>query len=364
MLFTISLCMIVKNEEDTLDRCLDSVAEIMDEIIIVDTGSTDRTKEIARRYTDCVYDFEWIEDFAAARNYAFGLATQSYIFWLDADDVLEEPDQIKLMEIKNALEPDIDTVSMEYHLAFDEFGNVTSKLRRNRLVKRENQFRWIGAVHEYLEVYGKAIHSDIAVTHRSVRHDSDRNLKIYENRLEKGETFSPRDIFYFANELKDHRQTERAIRYYEEFLDSGQGWVEDCYSACGRMADCYHMQDDQEKELEAVLRSFRYGKPRAEFCCRLGFYFLQNQNLETAIYWYTQATCDTDINSRWVLSNQAVYTWLPHLQLCVCYDRIGNYELAQFHNEKAAAFRPEDPRILYNRTYLAKRLSGEEAQIN
>ena len=67
---TISLCMIVKNEEKILARCLDSIADLMDEIIIVDTGSADATKAIAANYTDKVYDFEWIGDFAAARNFA------------------------------------------------------------------------------------------------------------------------------------------------------------------------------------------------------------------------------------------------------------------------------------------------------
>lgn len=63
---TISLCMIVKNEESVLARCLDSVRGIADEIILVDTGSTDATKDIARRYTDKVFDFVWVDDFAAA----------------------------------------------------------------------------------------------------------------------------------------------------------------------------------------------------------------------------------------------------------------------------------------------------------
>ena len=74
---TISLCMIVKNEEQVLARCLDSVADLMDEIIIVDTGSTDRTKEIAARYTDQIYDFAWIGDFSAARNFSFSKATMN-----------------------------------------------------------------------------------------------------------------------------------------------------------------------------------------------------------------------------------------------------------------------------------------------
>ena len=70
-MITISLCMIVKNEEKVLARCLDSIADLMDEIIIVDTGSSDNTKEIAKKYTDKIYDFAWIDDFSAARNYSF-----------------------------------------------------------------------------------------------------------------------------------------------------------------------------------------------------------------------------------------------------------------------------------------------------
>ncbi len=76
----ISLCMIVKNEEKVLGRCLDSIADLMDEIIIVDTGSTDRTKEIAKKYTEHIYDFEWIDDFSAARNFSFSKATKDYIY--------------------------------------------------------------------------------------------------------------------------------------------------------------------------------------------------------------------------------------------------------------------------------------------
>ena len=78
-----SLCMIVKNESRTLARCLDSLKDIMDEIIIVDTGSTDDTKKIASRYTTKIYDYEWSDDFAAARNFAFSKAVGDYIYSAD-----------------------------------------------------------------------------------------------------------------------------------------------------------------------------------------------------------------------------------------------------------------------------------------
>lgn len=94
-MITISLCMIVRDEENGLGRCLDGVKDIADEIVIVDTGSTDRTKEIAAEYGAVIYDFEWIDDFAAARNEAFSKATKEYILWLDADDTIEEIDRVR-----------------------------------------------------------------------------------------------------------------------------------------------------------------------------------------------------------------------------------------------------------------------------
>lgn len=103
-LIGISLCMIVKNEERVLARCLNSALRAVDEIITVDTGSTDKTKEIAARYSDKVFDFEWCDDFSAARNFAFSKAERDYILWLDADDVLLPPDLEKLIDLKQSAE--------------------------------------------------------------------------------------------------------------------------------------------------------------------------------------------------------------------------------------------------------------------
>ena len=87
--------MIVKNENLVLENCLNSVKDLVDEIIIVDTGSTDNTKEIAKKYTDKIYDFKWVDDFSKARNYSFSKATKDYILWLDADDYLAEKETLQ-----------------------------------------------------------------------------------------------------------------------------------------------------------------------------------------------------------------------------------------------------------------------------
>lgn len=359
---TISLCMIVKNEELVIERCLTSIADIVDEIIVVDTGSTDRTKEIVQSFTKSIFDFEWIDDFSAARNFAFSKATQNYILWLDADDVLMEEDRNKLKSLKEALSPDVDSVSMLYHLSSDEYGNVTFSLRRNRLVKRDRAFRWIGPVHEYLEVYGHVVNSDIAITHLSSDQDSDidRNLRIYQNREKAGESFTPRDLFYYANELKDHRQFEKAIDYYEQFLHTEKGWIEDIITTCGKLSDCHHELGNKRLAFESSIRSLHYASPRAEFCCRIGYHFLENHHYDTAIFWYKLAT-KLDLPSDYMgFHNPSYSTWLPHLQLAVCYDRIGSYRLANEHNETALVYRPEDKTMLANQAYFRNKLEELE----
>lgn len=354
---SISLCMIVKNEEDSLGRCLDSVYQLVDEINIIDTGSTDQTKKIADKYTKRIYDFEWVYDFAKARNYAFEKATKDYILWLDADDVFLKEDQDKFLELKKNLDSSVDSVTMKYILATDEYGNVMSSLRRNRLVKRSNAFRWIGAVHEYLEVWGNIINSEVAVTHKSIHHDSDRNLKIYEKKLSSGEEFSPRDLYYFANELKDHQKFEKAIEFYEKFLSTKKGWIEDNISACGKLADCYHSISNKEKMIESVIRSFTYTAPRPEFCCRLAYFFIEKNDYHSAIFWYEVATKSSVSNDNWGLQNQTFSTWIPYIQLCVCYDVLGDYNKANYYNELAGAYRPQDPKYLHNKQYLKTKLS-------
>ena len=135
----ISLCMIVKNEERVLARCLDSVADLMDEIIIVDTGSDDRTKEIAAKYTDRIYDFKWIDDFSAARNFAFSKAEMDYIYSADADEVLSEENRERFKILKENLLPEIEIVQMKYgnQLQFGTVYNFDEEYRP-KLFKRNS----------------------------------------------------------------------------------------------------------------------------------------------------------------------------------------------------------------------------------
>ena len=103
----------------------------------------------------------------------FAKPRRTTFFGWDADDILKEEDCNKLIALKADLESSVDSVTMFYNYAFDEFGNPISRFKRNRLVKRENQFKWIGAIHEYLEVNGHILDSDITVTHCKI-HNTER----------------------------------------------------------------------------------------------------------------------------------------------------------------------------------------------
>ncbi|WP_027409311.1 glycosyltransferase [Anoxybacteroides tepidamans] len=357
-MYKISLCMIVKNEQEVIRQCLNSVKDICDEIIIVDTGSTDKTKEIAGEFTNKIFDFEWIDDFSAARNFAFSKATMDYIFWMDADDILLEEDREKFKKLKAELDGTIDAVSMLYHIAFDEDGNPTFSYRRHRLVKRERHFKWVGAVHEYLEVGGNIIASDIAITHRksdksSANVPSNRNLMIYENRLKKGEKFTPRDLFYYANELADHGQFEKAIMYYQNFLETKKGWIEDEIRACINLASCYRNLGNTEKEIEALARSIMYDVPRPEVSCRLGDLYKERGMFKKAILWYRLAL-EVDLEDTMGFRQSSYSTWYPHLQLCFCYWHIGEKELSFEHHNQAKKYKPTDARVQYNEEFFKK----------
>jgi hypothetical protein len=135
--------------------------------------------------------------------------------------------------------------------------------------------------------------------------------------------------------------------------------VEDNISSCSKLADCYHYLNNYESELQSILKSFSYSSPRPEFCCRLGYYFFRKKDVLSATFWY-KAAAQTEQSSDKGFSNPTYSTWLPHLQLCVCYDQIENHKLAYLHNEVARQYRPNDQRILSCQQYLESILHGNE----
>ena len=349
----ISLCMIVRNEEAVLARCLDSIRDEVDEIIIVDTGSSDNTKEIAARYTDKIYDFKWIDDFAAARNFSFSKATMEFAMWLDADDVLTSTDKKKFIDLKNSIPKDVDVVMMKYNTAFDESGKPVFSYYRERLIRRNIDFSWKGRVHEAIVYSGRVMYSDAAVTHRSAKTAySDRNLRIYESQIAAGEELQPRDQFYYGRELYYHKYYDKAKQILQDFLSSGMGWVENNIEACKILSYCYRETNDLFSALNALTASFQYDTPRAEICCEIGGLFLHFPNYRVAAFWYELALQIPKEDQSGAFISEDCHGFLPCIQLCVCYDRLGDFKKAEEYNRLAGTYRPDSPAYLQNLKYF------------
>ncbi len=144
----------------------------------------------------------------------------------------------------------------------------------------------------------------------------------------------------------------KAIEGFTNFLDSKEGWVENNISACIDLSNTYDEIGDEENSLRALFRSFEYDEPRAEVCCNIAKHFLEKYNYTTAIYWYQVALSrklDTESGG---FTNRDFYGYIPAIQLCVCYDRLGNREQAIQFNELAAKFKPNDYSVNYNREYF------------
>lgn len=361
-MISISICMIVKNEEAVLARCLDSVKDLADELVIVDTGSTDRTREIAAGYGAKVFDFPWIDDFSAARNFSFAQATREYCMWLDADDVLLPGDQRMLADLKETLSPEINVVMCRYHTAFDEMGRPAFSYYRERLLRREAGLLWEGAVHEAIAPAPPVLFSELAVTHqKNGPGDSDRNLRILENRQHKGLLLSPREQFYYGRELFDHGRFAEGAEVLEAFLDQGQGWLENNIESCRVLSSCRYALHQPQKALLALLQSLAFDTPRAEVCCDIGRHFFDRSQWRQAIFWYELALGRerNDQSGGFVLPD--CYDYIPALQLCVCFDRLGDHKTAQAFNELAGRVKPESPAYQYNKQYFADLLSDPAA---
>ena len=353
-MISISLCMIVRDEEDVLERCLNSVYDIVDEIIIADTGSTDRSREIAQRFTEHVLDFPWVDDFAAARNFSFAQAGMDYIMWLDADDVLPENSRLALMQLKEQLTADIDVVMMPYHMAFDENDEPRFVYERERLLKNHAGFSWKGAVHEAITPSGKIIHApQVVIQHRKLKNsDPDRNLRIFEKQLAKGVQFSPRERFYYARELYYHQQYKQAIDEFNKFLDMQGGWLENRLDAYRLLATCMEKMEQPQTARRVLLGSLNEDVPRAEICCHIGRLFLQEQNYRAAAFWYeTAANCIGDSSSG-AFVDPDCYDYIPYMQLVVCYYHLGNMEKSYNYHLRAQKLRPNAPAVCYNQKFF------------
>ena len=292
---TISVCMIVKNEELNLAGCLDCLKAIADEIIIVDTGSADKTKEIAKQYTDKVYDFEWVDDFAAARNFAFSKATMDYIYSADADERLDTENQAKFLQLKEILLPEIEIVQMYY---CNQLENNTiysfDKEYRPKLYKRLREFVWREKIHEAVTLNPIVFDSDIEIIHKPHGNHGGRDLQIFAKMVADGEMISKRLREIYAKELfiaGCESDFEKAEDFFKAWVEEAADEDELKQASCV-LARYYRTKGDIAAFFKYALKVTVLGGC-SEMCCEIGELYLEREDYDEAAMWFYNAANET-----------------------------------------------------------------------
>lgn len=349
----ISVCLIVKNEEEVLERCLNCVQKFADEIVVVDTGSIDRTKLIAKKFTNNVYDFEWIDDFSAARNFSFSKATCDYIMWLDADDVVKDSEIEKIKLLKQTLKP-ADVYMFHYAIAFDENGSSNFCFFRERLLRNRFGFEWKGFIHEAISPYGKIEYCDITIEHRKEKVlDRKRNLKIYRKNKDKGIKFDARAQYYYSKELFYNQYYSKCIKEMKKFLLLSERKFEpNVVDAYLTISKCFFFKNKFEKALKILFKLIEKFKITSEIACEIGTVFLSLKNPQNAIFFFEGALNCTKNEKSGAFINEEYYYLIPYLQLCMIYYQTGNKEKAKFFHDKAKQISPTHPTVKYNEQFF------------
>lgn len=360
---TISTCIIVKNEKDKIRNCLNSVLLFSDEIIVYDTGSDDGTQDICREYDKVkVIQGEWHDDFAWARNQSFKYATCDYIFWIDADDTIDEECQKWLLNFKtdkilfgHSIE-DADMVSGVYY-----YENRKKVIQyRNFLVKRTMNPEWKYRIHEKLIIsdFKPEKHFYIPKELFYVQHNLNkdhmllsnlRNIKIYEDMEKNYELMDGHDYFQYGKELLGLKLYGKAKDILKKALSKNNPKLETllCYKF---LSFIYSLEGNYKESLINLYSAASIlDKPRADVCCDIGATYKLLKNWEMASWWYKLALNNIPKDYEATMCEVEHYTTVPSLCLCEVEYKLGHFEESKNYNEMALQFDPTNEIALANK---------------
>lgn len=353
----ISVSIIVKNEERVIARLLECAKKFADEIIVVDTGSTDKTVQIALEYTDKVYYFAWKNDFSAARNYAFSHATKECVMWLDADDVITDENIQKIIELKNGERAD--TYMLKYDIAFDENGKTTFSYYRERILKNCKYAKWVGAVHEVIVPFGNVKYTDISISHKKVyENEKGRNLKIYKKLIKSGYTLNEREQYYYARELYYNGFCSSAEKLFKKVIKT-QIFMSDKRESYIMLADLLLKRKKYSLALKYLFEGLKGFPPTSEYMCKIGEVLLYVDNLHLSAVFYNAAIDNEYDKSGFFKKDYGEI--IPALSLCRIYYLLGDIEKSLEYQNKAKAFNPKDERVLYNEKFFNEHLNSKRS---
>lgn len=293
---TVSACLIVKNEADVLDRCLSSIADLVEEIIVVDTGSDDATKTVAKMYTDKVYDFQWCDDFSAARNYAFSLCSCDFIYSADADEYLDTKNREEFLKLKQCLVEEVEIVQMLYHTI--SHNTVLNKKMeyRPKLFKRLRKWTWIDPIHETVRIDPVVFDSDVIITHAPKSMHHKRDFHIFVNLIIEGKPLSNNLIHMYATELLKTGEVSDFADCFDYFKNLYDTTADATIYSIAMIILCryYRLVDDSEGLFKYSLETVESALMTSEQCYDLAMYSIAHKDYLSCLKWAQYAYSETE----------------------------------------------------------------------
>ncbi len=339
----ISLCMIVKNEEINLSKCLAIIKDKIDEIIIVDTGSTDKTKEIAKNYTNRVFDFAWCDDFAMARNFSISMAENDWILVLDADEVVNFFNKKTVNKLIATNEKVVGRIKI-----INTFENKDGKKRLPERVRRffnRKYFKYEGIIHEQivgikgepydtldLEIVADHIGYENEVLNRTNKIDRNKNL------LQKAILAKNNDSYLYFQLGKTFFMEKNYVEAKVNFETAIKLGVQTKYEFVQDLIESYGYTLINLKKYDKALVLKKYEeayKNRPDFNFVMGLIYMNNAMFQDAVSKFLQCQNNRQCNVEGVNSYLANYN-IGVIYECLgmtneaekYYRKCGNYELA------------------------------------
>ncbi|PJA29263.1 MAG: hypothetical protein CO189_02995 [candidate division Zixibacteria bacterium CG_4_9_14_3_um_filter_46_8] len=289
---TISLCMIVKDEEDNIARCINSIKDVVDQIVVVDTGSQDRTAEIAKELGAEVYFHPWQNSFSEARNHSLKYATCDWIIYLDADEELFEEDRKALLDAARI----VNSTAISLQIFNPLKGGLEGYLQYTRMWRNRLGFFFDGIVHNQLIFDGLIYLSGIRIRHYGYGWDSERMLKKYkrsEELLRRQLSENPKNTFALFNLAQIKRgmeEHEEVIKYASrvvELIDPENTKLRHTYlMALEQLCTSYFFSNQFRESIESGLRALKVKPDYFDPMLTLGASYTAVNDLENALKYY------------------------------------------------------------------------------
>lgn len=335
---TLALNLIMKNEEHNLPELFESLKDCCDELIVIDTGSTDRSIEIAESYGAKVYHFDWINDFSAARNFALSKTTSDYILWVDSDDKLLN--SLSFIQWRDTVMGSSEFWLNPYEYASNEKGEVVCTFARERVFKNHIGLKWMSVVHEGIQGIksdGTACTTNYA-TGWTVRHrrtqadlekDKGRNIRIIEKYIKENPT-DYRMEYYYGKELFENGRAEEALKVLVEASSRPELEYHDRVLAVQYAAMAAMKLEKHDIAIKLSQTGLHLSPQRAEFFICIADTYAKTNKLRDAIPYYFAATKCKDPEDFGggrvgaLFSQKDMYTHYPKNQLAKVYAHIGD----------------------------------------